>query len=389
MTPSQNGKQGGAEDLSTLLERSSKLVNDYLYAIDQSAIVAVTDLRGRITHANDKFCEISKFSLDELLGQDHRLINSGYHGPDFFRGLWSDIASGMVWRGEIRNRAKEGGIYWVDTTIVPFFDEKGRPYQYLSIRFDITDKKTAQAKIVEEQMRALHAEKMASLGELAAGIAHELGNPLASIMAWLSVFESQLDKGSLNLSDFANTVPGVVQKAERMSKIIRGMLAYARDGSKDPFDSVNLLRVINEVVEYSQHRMNRVGVDVRVKVRAQALDVECRETEISQILVNLLINACDATKDLEERWIEIEVEDFQGGLAIAVTDSGTGIPEEIRAKVMEPFFTTKPPGKGTGLGLSISRQQAQHHHGSLDIDAASPHTRFVLRLPHRQPRQSQ
>jgi PAS domain S-box-containing protein len=369
------------DKLEDELKKSFRQIRDQKMALDESAIVAITDQRGVITYVNDTFCRISGYEREELIGKTHALLKSSFHGADFFRDLWRTISTGRVWKGEIRNKSKTGETYWVDTTIVPFLNELGKPYQFVAIRFDVTEKKQIQEKLEKERMRSMYAEKMASLGELAAGIAHELGNPAASINAWLDVIESQYERQNLDLDMFMQTVPRVRRDAKRMRDIIQGMLTYARDGSRDPFQSEGVLTILNQVSDYCAYKLRKCGVRISIEVPNPYLTMECRITEISQMLVNFILNACDAVQDLEDRWIQITATEQAGVVEFQITDSGSGIPKEVADKMFQPFYTTKPVGRGTGLGLSIARSIVDNHQGMVALDRNCSNTRFVISLP--------
>jgi PAS domain S-box-containing protein len=352
------------------------------FAIDQSAIVAITDLQGTITYVNDTFCKISKYSREELLGQNHRFINSGLHPKEFFIDLWKTISSGKIWKGVIRNKAKDGSFYWVDTTIVPFNDEKGRPKQYASIRHEVTDLIEAQETVKSEQGKLIYSEKMASLGEIAAGIAHELGNPLAAIRGRMELLQMQ-SKDHLDPTKVQNTTETIIQLCDRMTKIIHGIRSLARDGSNDPFSKCRISDLVEEATLISTETFAKLGIILQSEMDGtdKAIQVECRETQIIQVIVNLLNNAKDAVKNLNERWIKIGMNKDSENIHLSITDSGAGISKDIAQRIFEPFFTTKEVGSGTGLGLSISHSIVEAHKGRLWVDSSHPNTRFVISLP--------
>src|ERR1043166_6718498 len=206
------------------LERSEKELADIKFALDESAIVGITDQRGIINYVNDKFCQISKYSREELLGQDHRIINSAYHPKEFIRDLWTTIASGEVWRGEIRNRAKDGSIYWVYTTIVPFLNSDSKPYQYVAIRHDITSRKRAEDQVLQQAAELQRAAQLSFVGELAAGLAHEIKNPLAGIQGAVDILIRRRDKNDPE----REALEGMRHEVTRIDSTVRALLDRAR-----------------------------------------------------------------------------------------------------------------------------------------------------------------
>jgi PAS domain S-box-containing protein len=329
------------------LQSSMRRLEDIQYALDQSAIVAATDQTGKITYVNDKFCEISKYSRDELIGQDHRIINSGYHPKEFIRTLWRTIAHGQVWRGELRNRDKDGGIYWVDTTIVPFVNEQGKPWQYLAIRYDITARKQA-----EEQLRDEAA--LTQLGRLSAVVAHEVRNPLAALKGSLQVLASRLP-ADLPGREIINPM---LARIDALNLTVKDILTYSKP-SPPKMQRAASTPMVAEVVNAARATLPGAVIEITGEPIVLRADPEMTRA----VLLNLLLNACQASAATP---VEIRTTTDQGRSVIEVLDRGPGLPQEVREHLFEPFITTR--AQGTGLGLAISRRLTQVQGATLTIE---------------------
>ena len=349
------GTIGSGEDLTptrvaeSALRKSIKDLQDIKYAIDQSAIVAMTDVQGRITYANDKFCEISKYSREELLGQDHRIINSGYHPKEYIRDLWRTIARGQVWRGELKNRAKDGTPYWVDTTIVPFLDDRGKPYQYMAIRADITERKRQ-----EERMREQAA--LTRLGEMAAVVAHEVKNPLAGIRGALQIIGTRLPADSRDRS----VIGDILARLDSLNNIVQDLLLFARPRAPRA-DKIALGALIASTIDLLKKDPNFARMEVDVKGGNPVIEGDVEQ--LQTVFMNLLLNAAQASGGAGR--LEISLAASNGRCDVTVRDHGPGILPEVRDRIFEPFFTTKH--RGTGLGLPTARRVIEMPKGTIDV----------------------
>jgi len=345
------------------LAQSLKELEDFRYALDQTAIVATTDVTGRIRYVNDKFCEISGYSRDELLGQDHRLVNSGYHSKAFMRDLWRTIASGQVWRGELRNRAKNGTYYWVDTTIVPFIDSRGKPHQYVALRYDITARKLAEQRLVDQA-------SLARLGEMAAVVAHEVRNPLAGLRGALQILSKRLGGERAEHA----VVGEMIKRLDALNDRVTDLLRYAKPRTPQ-LSRVPLATLIEATSAVLRRDPTTAAIDVVISGSDVAAhgDVEL----LGEAFLNLLMNAGQAMEG--HGTVRVVIEDGAEAV-VRVIDQGPGIPSALHAKVFEPFFTTK--GAGTGLGLSIVRRLVELQFGSVSLESAPGRgTTVVVRLP--------
>ena len=337
---------GIAED-RRLRELSRARLEEMKYALDQAAIVAATDQRGVITYANDKFCEISKYTRDELLGQDHRLINSGYHPKEFIRELWRTIAQGRVWRGELRNRAKDGSIYWVDTTIVPFVNEAGKPWQYLAIRSDITARKAAEAQLVDQAA-------LAQLGQVAAVVAHEVRNPIAGVRGSLEVLKGRLPTDHADRRIFG----AMIERMDALNAKVEDILRFARPRTPD-IQTIDMRRLLDDVVASARAA---AGTGCAVTVTGGGGTARADPEMLHAVLLNLVLNACQVS-----RTVDITITGEGDSMRVTIADRGPGIPEEHRERVFDAFFTTKQ--SGTGLGLAIVKRFTELQGGRIDLGA--------------------
>jgi PAS domain S-box-containing protein len=339
-------------------------------ALDEHAIVAVTDAQGRITYVNDKFCAISKYRREELLGRDHRIINSGHHAKAFFRDLWSTIKEGRVWKGEIRNRAKDGSFYWVDTTIVPYLDTEGCPYQFVAIRADITQRKEGEEAIRQSQ-------KLESLGVLAGGIAHDFNNLLTTILGNGNLAAMVLPPG--------NPAAGFLEQIEKASvraaDLTRQLLAYAGKGQ------IQILRLNLDILIQEMVELLSVSISKKAAIRLESTpglpDILADPAQMQQVVMNLVTNASEALDPERGGTITLRTGDaVLDGVYLAslmpavpippgryatleVSDDGCGMDRDVVEHIFDPFFTTKFTGRG--LGLSALMGILRSHGGSIKV----------------------
>jgi C4-dicarboxylate-specific signal transduction histidine kinase len=222
---------------------------------------------------------------------------------------------------------------------------------------------------------------MKTLGEMSAGIAHEINNPLAIIKGRIDIILEMITSKNLTLDEIPDRLKSIDKTVDRIAKIIDGLRSFARDSSQDPMTNTSLKLLLEDSASLCQARFKISEVILEMPSVDEEITISCRASQIAQVLVNLLSNAFDAVKDLPEKWIKVSVDVQEEYIEINITDSGPGIAEELRDKILQPFFTTKEIGKGTGLGLSISLGILKAHGGELDLDKDCSHTRFVIKLP--------
>lgn len=378
-----NGQRGpldstGEQTDQQNFEAATRELTHIRYALDQSAIVAITDRAGTIIHVNDKFCQISQYSREDLIGKNHRIINSGYHSKEFFTDLWETIASGKIWEGEIKNRAKMGSCYWVNTTIVPFLDEKGIPFQYVSIRYEIT-----QRKLAEEQLR-IYADKLEQsnreLQDFASIAAHDLQEPLRKIQA----FGDRLSVRHKNeISDEARDfLDRMLSSARRMRNLIEDLLTYSRVTTQaKPFEPTSLSQVVQDVLSDLELRVEQTEAEVEV---GRLPTVNADPSQMRQLVQNLLVNALKFHQKDSPPRVKITATQEAGHCILSIADNGIGFEEKYLDRIFTIFqrLHGKQEYEGTGVGLAVCRRIVERHGGSITAKSTPGQgTEFLVILP--------
>lgn len=346
------------------LERSLKEVSDYKYALDESSIVAITDQKGIIKYANHNFCRISRYSYDELIGQDHRIINSGHHPKEFIRNLWVTIANGKIWRGELKNKAKDGTFYWVDTTIVPFLNEQGKPYQYVAIRADITQRKFAEEEILvlNEELEKRVKERTEEMESFSYSVSHDLRAPLRAVNGYAKILEEDYS-GTLD-ADGNRLLKEIQQNAKKMGQLIDDLLTFSRLGRKD------VERADTDMTQLANLAIKEVnlGTSHNAEIKLCPLHpAKADSTLLQNVLINLIANAIKYSSKKQHPVIEIKSEKNAEEIIYSVKDNGVGFDMQYAGKLFGVFQRLHSADEfpGTGVGLAMASRIIAKHKGRI------------------------
>jgi PAS domain S-box-containing protein len=374
------------EELQRQRERSAEArgMERFRLSFDEAPVgMALIRGDGVWLHVNRALCEMTGYTESELISQDGEITHLDDREEESL--LLARILSGELVAGRLeeRYRHKQGHTIYVLLSIAAVErDEAGRPVHFVAHVQDLTERKRVERELEASRAQMVSSSRLSALGMMAGGIAHEINNPLAVIHASAANINRMVESGSVEVSGLLKNSNRISQTADRISRIVRSLCHVARESSADEFRETRVRDIVDETLELCAERFRAHNTRLVVSAVDPDLKISSREAQICQVLLNLLQNAFDELVDLKgDRWVKLEVAVCPGWVVFSVSDSGPGIAPEHRAHIMEPFFTTKPAGKGIGLGLSISRSIALEHGGTLELDQESTYTCFRLKLP--------
>jgi PAS domain S-box-containing protein len=355
-----NKSDKARQALEASLESSNRELMLFRDALNESSLVTFTDANGVITYVNDKFCEVSKYSREELVGKTHAITKSGHHTTVFFNNLWAKISAGKVWVGGMKNRAKDGSFYWVHTVIIPFKDEDGKIYQYLAIRQDITKVTMLSSQYESLKLKNKETEQFTYIA------AHDLQEPLRTVTNMVSVLQEDY-KDKLN-DEAQQCLEYVMHATSRMSDLIKGLLDYSRIGGKKELEIVDF----NQTIDILKQDLSLIIKNTNTTITTHALPtLNAYRVELRLLFQNLISNAIKFQKKGNAPKIHISAEQTSEHWKISVTDNGIGIADKDSRSVFAIFqqLNNRSDYEGTGIGLAHCEKIAHLHGGEIWVDS--------------------
>jgi PAS domain S-box-containing protein len=338
--------------------------------------ILITDRAGRILWVNPAFTETTGYSFEEVRGKNPRVLKSGKQDREFYREMWETILAGKVWHNTVINRRKDGTLNREDLTITPICDDAGSITHFIGIKQDITqlaqalsDLQTEREELAAMTQQLWQASKLATMGELAASIAHELNNPLATIGLRTENMLMQLSADS----EQRKPLEIIAREVDRMASLVNNLLQFSRRGHRQ-ISTVDLREEIANSTEFVHYHLRTRKIEVLQEFADPLPTIQADRQQLRQLFLNLLTNATDAMPEGGTLTVRAAVDDSsEAAVSIEFADTGEGIAEDDLEKVWDPFFTTKPEGKGTGLGLAICRRIVEEHHGTISMQSQFGH----------------
>lgn len=362
-----------ARDITEEKKKETDLIRFYNVTENSVNPIQITDLNGKMVYVNKAFEISSGYTKEELLGKNPRIFGSGKNSSKFWDKMWDTISSGKEWVGEVENQKKSGEPFFTQLLISPILDKDGKVSAYFGIHRDLTEKRTLERQLI-------HTQKMESIGTLAAGIAHEVGNPLASISALVQVAQRTTNDPFVN-----EKLSLVKSQITRISKIIRDLVDFSRPSNYE-LELTDINKIIREAVEITKVGTKAKDIIFETELNNTIPMLPLISDQIQQVFVNILLNSVDAIvekKKMNQTEKITAKSDCDGDIiTLTFSDTGVGIKEENIVKVFEPFFTTKKEGKGTGLGLWVSYGIVKSFQGDIKIKSKlNEGTTFIIKLP--------